>query len=163
MTLMLFTLDAFASKSMIHESKKRKLLGETDKIQVLAVFEANEKLHNSFYKYDAKKVEVEAKNVAKAIEAIKNTEVKRLLSFSKGKLEEISASVDRKKNNENYHLFSMAVIHILKSYDLGKKYNGYGCPMVKKKWVQNTKKGIKVYNPYDPSMPHCGGMETHYH
>jgi putative sterol carrier protein len=161
-TLMLFTLNTFASKSMIHEPKKRKLLGETDKIQVLAVFEANEKLHNSFFKYDAKKVEAEAKNVAKAIEAIKNTEVKRLLSFSKGKLDAISASVDRKKNNENYHLFSMTAIHILKSYDLGKKYNGYGCPMVKKKWVQNTNKGMKVYNPYDPSMPHCGGMETHF-
>ena len=146
---------------MIHESKKRKLLGETDKIQVLAVFEANEKLHNSFYKYDAKKVEVEAKNVAKAIEAIKNTEVKRL-SFSKGKLEEISASVDRKKNNENYHLFSMAVIHILKSYDLEKSIMDMAVRWLRRNGFK-IQKGIKVYNPYDPSMPHCGGMETHYH
>lgn len=162
-TMMLFTLNAFAMGDMKHDHSKRKSLAEADKKQVLAVFEANEKLHNSFFKYDAKKIETEAKNVAKAIDSIKNDEVKKLLSFSKGKLGEITASADRKKNNENYHLFSMAAIHILKTYDIGKTYNGYGCPMVKKKWVQNTNKGMKVYNPYDPSMPHCGGMETHFH
>lgn len=148
---------------MKHDMGKRKALNEDEKKQVLAVFEANEKLHQSFFKYDAKKVEEEAKNVAKAIDAIKNDEVKKLLTFSKGKLGEITSGSDRDKNNENYHLFSMAAIHVLKTYDIGKTYNGYGCPMVKKKWVQNSEKVSKVYNPYAPEMPHCGGMETHFH
>ncbi|TNF25731.1 MAG: DUF3347 domain-containing protein [Deltaproteobacteria bacterium] len=163
MIMSLVSLNAFAMGDMKHDSGKRKTLSEAEKKQVLAVFEANEKLHQSFFKYDAKKVEEEAKNVVKAIDEIKNEEVKKLLTFSKGKLGELTSSADRDKNNENYHLFSMAAIHVLKTFDIGKTYNGYGCPMVKKKWVQNSEKVSKVYNPYAPEMPHCGGMETHFH
>lgn len=163
MILSLLSFNAFGMGEMKHDMGKRKALNGDEKKQVLAVFEANEKLHQSFFKYDAKKVEEEARNVAKAIDAIKNDEVKKLLTFSKGKLGEITSESDRDKNNENYHLFSMAAIHVLKTYDIGKTYNGYGCPMVKKKWVQNSEKVSKVYNPYAPEMPHCGGMETHFH
>ena len=66
------------------------------------------------------------------------------------------------KNNQNYHLTSMALIHIVNTYDVGNEYNAYSCPMVKKKWLQNSKKMAKVHNPYAPNMPHCGGQDSNF-
>lgn len=56
----------------------------------------------------------------------------------------------------------MALIHIVNKYDLGSKYNAYSCPMVKKKWLQNSDKMAKVHNPYAAGMPHCGSQDTNH-
>ncbi len=138
----------------------RKSLSEAAKKSIVLALEANEALHSSFFKYDAKVVESNAMKLKKAIDAIENKEVAKLLNFSKGKLKEIKASNDREANNKNYHLVSMALIHIVNKYDVGSKYNAYSCPMVKKKWVQNSSKMAKVHNPYAPNMPHCGSQDT---
>ncbi len=138
----------------------RKTLTVAVKKSVVSALEANEALHSSFFKYDAKAVEANAMKLKNAIDAIENKEVAKLLNFSKGKLSEIKASNDRETNNKNYHLVSMALIHIVNKYDVGSKYNAYSCPMVKKKWVQNSTKMAKVHNPYAPNMPHCGSQDT---
>lgn len=132
------------------------------KKEVLEVLKANEELHASFVDYDGEKVEAASKKVVKAIEAVNDKEIKKLLAFSKGKLAEIKVKRDRKDNNQSYHQFSMAVIHIVNTYDVGKEYNAYSCPMVKKKWVQNTSKDKKVNNPYASGMPHCGNQDTNH-
>ena len=143
-------------------SKKgnRKSLNEETKESVVNALEANEKLHSSFFKYDGEKVEAAAKKLIKAIEDIEDSEVSNLLNFSKTKLKQIKASNSRDDNNQNYHLVSMALIHVIKIYDVGEKYNAYSCPMVKKKWIQNSSKMSKVHNPYAPKMPHCGSKDT---
>lgn len=138
----------------------RKSLSEAAKKSVLSALEANEALHSSFFKYDATAVESNAIKLKKAIDAIEDKEVAKLLNFSKTKLSEIKASNDRETNNKNYHLVSMALIHIVNKYDVGSKYNAYSCPMVKKKWVQNSSKMAKVHNPYAPNMPHCGSQDS---
>ncbi len=140
----------------------RKSLSEAAKKSVVSALEANEALHSSFFKYDAKAVESNAMKLKKAIDAIEDKEVAKLLNFSKTKLSEIKASNDRETNNKNYHLVSMALIHIVNKYDVGSKYNAYSCPMVKKKWVQNSSKMAKVHNPYAPNMPHCGSQVSHH-
>ncbi len=140
----------------------RKSLSEAAKKSVVSALEANEALHSSFFKYDAKAVESNAMKLKKAIDAIEDKDVAKLLSFSKTKLSEIKASNDRETNNKNYHLVSMALIHIVNKYDVGSKYNAYSCPMVKKKWVQNSSKMAKVHNPYAPNMPHCGSQDSHH-
>lgn len=140
----------------------RKSLAETTKKSVISVLEANEKLHASFFKYDAKAVEANALKLTKVINAIKDKEISTLLTFSKTKLAEIKASNERETNNKNYHLVSMALIHVVNKYDVGAKYNVYSCPMVKKKWVQNSSKMQKVHNPYAPNMPHCGSQDSHH-
>lgn len=140
----------------------RKSLSEAAKKSVVLALEANETLHSSFFKYDAKAVESNAIKLKKAIDAIEDKEVAKLLNFSKTKLSEIKASNDRETNNKNYHLVSMALIHIVNKYDVGSKYNAYSCPMVKKKWVQNSSKMAKVHNPYAPNMPHCGSQDSHH-
>ncbi len=140
----------------------RKSLSEAAKKSVLLALEANEALHSSFFEYDAKTVESNAMKLKKAIDAIEDKEVAKLLNFSKSKLSEIKASNDRETNNKNYHLVSMALIHIVNKYDVGSKYNAYSCPMVKKKWVQNSSKMAKVHNPYAPEMPHCGSQDSHH-
>ena len=141
---------------------KRKILNDSAKKSVITVLEANEELHNSFFKYDGKKVESAAKKLKSAIDNVSDSEVSKLLKFSKTKLGEISSSKSRDDNNQNYHLVSMALIHIVNTYDVGTKYNTYSCPMVKKKWLQNSKKMAKVHNPYAPNMPHCGSQDTKY-
>jgi hypothetical protein len=140
----------------------RKSLSEAAKKSVVLALEANEALHSSFFKYNAKAVETNAMKLKKAIDAIEDKEVVKLLNFSKTKLSEIKASNDRETNNKNYHLVSMALIHIVNKYDVGSKYNAYSCPMVKKKWVQNSSKMAKVHNPYAPEMPHCGSQDSHH-
>ncbi len=140
----------------------RKSLSEAAKKSVVSALEANEALHSSFFKYDAKAVESNAMKLKKAIDAIEDKEVAKLLNFSKNKLSEIKASNDRETNNKNYHIVSMALIHIVNKYDVGSKYNAYSCPMVKKKWVQNSSKMAKVHNPYAPNMPHCGSQDSHH-
>lgn len=145
--------------SLAEDKKEKKPLDAKTKERVVQVLESNEKLHNAFFNYEEGKVEKAAQKTISAIEEIENKEIKKLLTFSKGKLGEIKASNEREENNQNYHLVSMALIHIVNTYDLGEKYSGFSCPMVQKKWVQNTKKMPKVHNPYDPAMPHCGGQE----
>ena len=150
--LSLMTINSFG--------KERKTLDEKSKKELITVLESNEKLFNSFFKYDAKKVEDFALKLRDSIGKISNPEISKLLSFSGSKLNEIKASTDRKVNNQNYHLVSMALIHIVSSYDVGDVYNAYSCPMVKKKWVQNSKKMDGVNNPYAPNMPHCGSKDS---
>ena len=140
----------------------RKSLTEATKKSVISVLEANEELHSSFFNYDAKAVEASALKLNKAIDAIEDKEISKLLNFSKSKLSEIKASHDRETNNKTYHLVSMALIHIVSKYDVGANYNAYSCPMVKKKWVQNSSKMEKVHNPYAPDMPHCGSKDSQY-
>jgi hypothetical protein len=94
--------------------------------------------------------------------AIENGETKKLLKFSIEKLGELKSDTERETNNQNYHLVSMALIHLVNTYDLGDAYNAYSCPMVKKKWVQNSKKMARVHNPYAPGMPHCGTQDSEY-
>lgn len=141
-------------------SSKRAMLDKKDQKEVLQVLEANEALHASFFKYNAKEVEKQAKDLSVKIGKIQNKEIAKLLSFSALKLKEIKSTSNRDDNNKNYHLVSMALIHIVNKYDVGSKYNAYSCPMVKKKWLQNSAKMSKVHNPYAAGMPHCGSKDS---
>ena len=152
----------FLISGMSTYAKERKKLDDKTKEAVLSVLKVNEELHASFFKYDGKKVEKNAKKLKSEIDKIKDKEILKLLSFSQKSLAEIKASKDRKQNNKTYNLVSMALIHVMNTYDLGSKYNAYSCPMVKKKWVQNSKKMARVHNPYAPEMPHCGSKDSDY-
>ena len=112
------------------------------------------------YLLNAKKIEQSALILRDSIGKVSHSEISKLLVYSVKKLEEITASSNRKSNNQAYHLVSMALIHIVSTYDVGDVYNAYSCPMVKKKWIQNSKKLPKVHNPYAPNMPHCGSQHT---
>lgn len=166
--LSLSSVDIFASGNMDHSKmdhskmSSRKKIDESTKKSVIKALDANEELHNSFFDYNGKKIEDAAKNLKAAVLEIKNEEIAKLLKFSTTKLELIKESAKRSDNNDNYHLVSMALIHVVNTYDLGSKYNAYSCPMVKKKWLQNSQKDAKVNNPYAPNMPHCGSQDTNY-
>jgi hypothetical protein len=140
----------------------RKPLSDEIKKELLRIFEANEALHAAFFEYDAEKVEKGAKAVSNAISNVSDEEIAKMLSFSHQRIKEIKAGSSREENNQNYHLFSMTLIHLLSDYDLGQPYNGYSCPMVKKKWVQNSVQKDKLKNPYAPEMPHCGDQDTNF-
>lgn len=141
-------------------AKERKKLDEKSKSEVISVLKSNEVLHMSFFKYDAKRVEINAKKLSEAISKISNQEISKLLKFAHTKTKEIQASSSQDDNNQTYHIVSMALIYLVNTYDLGSEYNAYSCPMVKKKWLQNSKKMSKVHNPYSAMMPHCGSQVT---
>lgn len=149
-------------KKMEMNKSGRKSIDAKTKKEVLKVLKLNEQVHSSFFDYDGKKVEANAKALNDAIKSISNADIAKLLKFSTTKLDAIKDSNERASNDQAYHLVSMALIHIVNTYDVGSEYNAYSCPMVKKKWLQNSKKMAKVHNPYAPNMPHCGGQDTSY-
>ncbi|SMF40987.1 Protein of unknown function [Pseudobacteriovorax antillogorgiicola] len=127
---------------------------------LLAALEINENLHTSFFDYNAGKVEKYAGELSLSLSQIKDPKISRKLQYSLQKLNDIKAQNDRKINNMSYHSVSMTLIHLIHTYNLGNTYKGYTCPMVKMKWVQNSKKMSKVHNPYAPEMKHCGSQES---
>lgn len=145
-----------------HANDKRKKLNPETKKNVISLLSVNESLHSAFFTYSGKLVEKEARNLIEKINDIKDEEISKLLYLSKSKLSEIKEVNERDKNDQIYHSVSMALIDIVNKYDLGSKYNTYSCPMVKKKWVQNSDKISKVHNPYAPGMPHCGLQDSKY-
>lgn len=140
-------------------TKMKKSIDQKTKKELEAVLAANDALHDSFYKYNTEQVASNAKKLHDMIANITHPEISKLLKYSSGKLLEITAAASRDHNNKNFHIFSMALIHVLRSYDTGLKHEPYYCPMVKMKWVQNPEKMPKVHNPYAPEMPHCGGKD----
>ena len=166
--LLTYPISAVASKELgevkatVDSSKSsgRKALDSKAIKQIEAVLLANEKLHASFFEFDPAKISSAAKSVGAAIGKIEVPELKKLLSFSKSKLEAMTADKSKDELNKDYHLVSMALIHIIKNFDVGDTYNAFSCPMVKMKWVQNTSKLAKVQNPYASNMKQCGSQDT---
>lgn len=144
----LFCFNIFAAKEAIDKT--------TTETMVKAL-ELNEALHAAYFTYNAESVEKSATAVISELEKIKNKKLKTNLDKALGHLKKIKKSVKREDNNKFYHLASVYLIRIINKYDLGPKYQPYYCPMVRKKWIQNISKQEKVHNPYDPTMPHCGG------
>jgi len=126
------------------------------------ILKVNESLHKNFFEYTPELVEEDARRLEKAISKVRNRELKDLLKGSRHELEKIKAKNDRESNNMAYHKVSLCLIKVLQQFDPGKRYNAYSCPMVKKKWVQNSVKKLRVHNPYAPEMPHCGQRDTEY-
>ena len=140
----------------------RTVLKGSDQKSVLNLLKINESLHEHFFDYKAELVEEDAKRLAQAIAKIERKEIKELLKESEVELKKIKASTDREENNISYHKASLGLVKLLEEYNPGKKYNSYSCPMVKKKWVQNSETKLRVHNPYAPEMPHCGQRDTDY-
>lgn len=153
----LFTLISFCFNSYA----RTELKGE-DKKAVINILEINESLHKNFFDYKASLVEEDAKRLSQAISIIKNTKITDLLKDGQMELAKIKKGNEREANNIAYHKVSLSLIKLLEEYNPGKRYNAYSCPMVKKRWVQNSEAKLRVHNPYAPEMPHCGQRDTEY-
>lgn len=123
------------------------------------VFEKYEVVHTHFFEYNDEKAKKAIKDLSEAISKIEEEEVKKRLVYSKKTLDKMADIRDSSELNKKLNTVSMALIYILDKYNVDKKYQSYYCPMVKKKWIQNTSVESKVLNPYAPEMPHCGAKE----
>lgn len=157
-----FILTLLLLSNLAFGATERVKLPEQTKLEIINVLKVNENLHASFFKYNAKEVEQKSKELVAAMDKINDPQIKKLLNYSKSQAGKINSTMDRKQNDRTYNVVSMALTHLINKYDLGKDYNVYSCPMVKKKWVQNSTKMKKVHNPYAPNMPHCGERLTDY-
>ncbi len=125
--------------------------------KMLSALEANESLHASYFKYNSEEVDKWARVVEKKLSDVKHPKLNDDLIKAKSFLGKINGRAKQEENNKNYHLASSYLIKLVNKYDFGPKYQAYYCPMVRKKWLQNVDKQSRVHNPYDSSMPHCGG------
>ena len=154
--LILCIVISFSAFAKERKALEGKVLGEVNN-----VFKANEELHQAFFDNKSELIKASVLKVKSAYDQISDQKIKKLLTFSMDKL--ASVSKDGNTNNQNYHLFSMALIHIMNTYKIDSAYNAYSCPMVKKKWIQNSKTKLKVHNPYaSSSMPYCGDKDTQF-
>jgi len=140
----------------------RTQLKGSDKESVEKILTINESLHGHFFEYDPKLVQEDAKRLANEIDKVSNKEIKEVLKDTSLELKKISSTAEREVNDKLYHKVNLGLIKLIETYDIGKKYNAYSCPMVKKKWVQNSGDKLRVHNPYAPEMPHCGQRDSDY-
>lgn len=152
----------FASGSYETETKKRESISDQEKSQIIGVLQANEDLMMSFFDYDIKKIAKAQKEVKAKLSLLKGKRFLKQKGEAENSLGMIKEDNDKDKNYEAYHSLSKVLVTLIETYDLGSTYNVYYCPMVKKKWVQNSQKRRKVHNPYAPEMPHCGGQLTEF-
>lgn len=150
------------SQEQMEEEFDRKELSMDVKSQLREVYRRNDKLYQLFVEEKYDQVEEQAKKVAKAIESIEDSDVTQLLNFTKKNLRDLEGELDVDVMQEAYSMISTALIHVLKTYDIGPGYNAYYCPMVKKRWVQNSMEVTEIQNPYDKSMRMCGDQETNF-
>ena len=140
----------------------RRSLPAKIKMQIIAVLEGHEELHRAFFTYDKKKINSAAESLRMLARKVGVAPLKRPMILLVKDLVVLKDAKSREENNEAYHKVSLKLVDIIKKYDVGAHYNIYSCPMVKKKWVQNSSKRKRVHNPYAPEMPHCGQRDTDY-
>lgn len=150
------------SQDKMEEDSARQQLSMDVKSQLREVYRRNDKLYQLFMQERYDQVEGQAKQVARAIEKIENPDVTQLLDFTKKNLRDLDGELEVEVLQEAYSMISTALIHVLKTYDIGPGFNAYYCPMVKKRWVQNSMEVTQVQNPYDKTMRKCGDQETHF-
>ena len=154
----------FLILSMISCASKNGRVKLSKKVQTEAIktLEANDKLFDSFFSYSAAKIETNSKVLVESIRSMSKSDIKSDFEKSIPFLKKLSSKNKKETNNELYNQASLNFIKIINRYDVGPNYNAYTCPMVNKRWVQNTKLSNKVKNPYADYMPHCGGQDTEY-
>lgn len=123
--------------------------------------EKYEAVAQAFFDNEVENIKKTSKDLIAAMDAIDNKEIKKMLEFSKKKLDEISKSDNLEKNQEAFSTVSQAFYVVLTKHAGNQNYARYYCPMVKKYWLQNTEKSQgKTQNIYAAkSMPNCGGKK----
>lgn len=146
-------------------SMARTKLEPTSLSQVQGVLSANEELHAAFYQKKKAIIESRAVAVSDKIKLVTDKKIKIYLDRADKNLLKLNGSNDEKRNNWLYHLASKQFKLVLSKFEIA-NYNVYSCPMIFPNkdayWVQNSKKLAQLQNPYDTSMPHCGGKITDY-
>lgn len=150
------------SISSYAEEDKRKDVSASVKTQVIALLTQNEKIHAAMFEYNKKALKSAVKKFQGLVTELKVEEFKKTLAPALKASGELLSNEKKEQDNESYHRLSLALVKLVETYKLGGVYNVYYCPMVKKRWVQNSEKMRKVHNPYAPEMPHCGGQITEF-
>lgn len=144
-----------------HAEVKRKDLAESEKKVILDVLKKNDDLFNAFLKKDGAQVE----KLAKELHAIVSKAESKVLSGVKKEsqnLLSLKAGNSNEKNLASYESFINPLIEVVKTHNVGDKYNVFSCPMVKKSWLQDVAVNKDVKNVYAMDMLECGTQETHF-
>lgn len=123
------------------------------------ILKKNDELFNAFLKKDPQLVEKKAISLhqelmGSSVKVLQDTQkqAKSLLA--------IKASADNEKNLAAYESFLQPLIALVKTHDVGSKFNIFYCPMIKKYWIQDTGVNPEVRNVFAMYMLECGTQET---
>ena len=147
--------------SLYAQTTKRKELIGAEKKVVLEALQKNDDLFNAFLKKDPQAI---SKAAASLKDLISKSNVKALAQAKKkvDGLSKIQASNAQEKNLASYEDFNTSLLDVVKTYDVGSKFNVFNCPMVKKSWIQNVDTNKDIRNVYAMEMLECGSQETHF-
>jgi hypothetical protein len=165
--LALLTIGPIYAQTTLHHgheeksSTTRKVLIENEKKIVLEVLQKNDDLFNAFLKKDSKAI---VKTADSLRNLISKSEIKVLAETKKkaDSLSKINSSATHEENLASYEAFNNSLLNVVKTYDVGSKFNIFHCPMVKKSWIQNVDTNKDIRNVYAMEMLECGTQETHF-
>lgn len=115
-----------------------------------------------FIKSDFKKAEAGAKEMIKVLDGLALGTEQKLLAKAKKGLDQIEEKASREINNKHFESVSKVLVSYLNQYKIDPKFQIFYCPMVRKRWIQDTKRYAKTHNAYDPGMLHCGGKVSNF-
>ncbi|MFZ4715277.1 MAG: hypothetical protein ACOYL6_16260 [Bacteriovoracaceae bacterium] len=116
------------------------------------VLKINDELFNALLGTDQKIVEMSSKSLSGVLAKSTYPELSKLSTL----LKNFKASNTKAKNIEVYSDFMPSFIEVFKKNNINTNYEIYYCPMVKKYWIQNSKKMPKVQNVFAQDMLECG-------
>lgn len=144
-----------------HAQTKRNTLQAKDKAELTEILAKNDVLFNAFLKKDNALIEKNAKELSSLVGKSQSTIIKGVKANVSG-LDGIKSSNKNEDNLKAYETFLNPLIKVVQQYDVGKKYNVFSCPMVKKSWIQDTEVNKDVKNVYAMDMLECGSQDTHF-
>lgn len=145
----------------MHAEVKRKDINASDKKVILDILNRNDELFNAFLRKDGNAIEKSASELH-AVVLKANSKVFVSLKNESRKLLNIKFKNSNESNLSEYEGFLNPLVEIVKSYNVGEKFNVFHCPMVKKSWIQNVVINKEVKNVFAMEMLECGSQETNF-
>lgn len=144
------------------ETKDQKIALEKEvEEQALKIFEANFQLHQAFVKDDIELIQQQAFNLREVTsQAVAAQPSLVELAKVDETLKQMATQKEVEQLATSFAVVNQVMVDFLLANELSAAYNIYYCPMVDKRWIQDSAQVLEVQNPYALYMLKCGTKET---
>lgn len=151
-----------AEVSEANEAKGEKAALEKEaQAQALNIFAANFQLHQAFIKDDVELIQQQAFNLREVTtQAVAAQPSLVELAKVDETLKQMATQKEVEQLATSFALVNQVMVDFLLANELSAAYNVYYCPMVDKRWIQDSAQVLEVQNPYALYMLKCGTKET---
>lgn len=148
------------SESAETKDQKTALEKEVEE-QALKIFAANFQLHQAFVKDDVELIQQQAVNLREVTtQAIAAQPTLVALAKVDDTLKLMATQKEVEELTTSFGQVNLVLVDYLLAHELSGAYNVYYCPMVDKRWIQDSAQVLEVQNPYALYMLKCGTKET---